>query len=136
LCATWKATHITCSGVAWSLDGRTWPRRCRQSRENLGHLDGSRRKNIEGYEKEVTAIHFTGASDELITASGDNRVRLHQFRRERHPHFPKCRRLHAGCGGHGRWQDHRRRRTGWRPARLERGGGKVLASFGVPNKSN
>src|SRR5580658_5732647 len=37
---------------------------------------GEREKKIEGYDKEVTAVHFVGASSNLLTSSGDNKVRL------------------------------------------------------------
>jgi WD40 repeat protein len=37
---------------------------------------GDRKKNIDGYDKEVTAVRFVGAGEQVITASGDNRVRL------------------------------------------------------------
>ena len=37
---------------------------------------GDRKKNIEGYDKEVTAVRFVAASANLLTSSGDNKVRL------------------------------------------------------------
>jgi WD40 repeat protein len=37
---------------------------------------GERKKNIEGYDKEVTSVHFTDAAGTMITSSGDNKVRL------------------------------------------------------------
>ena len=39
-------------------------------------VTGNRKKNIEGYEKEVTAVRFVAASGNLLTSSGDNKVRL------------------------------------------------------------
>ena len=39
-------------------------------------VTGDRKKNIEGYEKEVTAVRFVAASGNLLTSSGDNKVRL------------------------------------------------------------
>ena len=37
---------------------------------------GDRKKNIEGYDKEVTAVRFAGANGTLVTSSGDSKVRL------------------------------------------------------------
>lgn len=37
---------------------------------------GERKKKIEGWGKEVTSLQFIGASDQIVTSSGDNRVRV------------------------------------------------------------
>ena len=37
---------------------------------------GERRKNIEGYGKEVTSIQFIGVTDQALTSAGDSKVRL------------------------------------------------------------
>jgi WD40 repeat protein len=37
---------------------------------------GDRKKNIEGYDKEVTGVRFAGATTTLFTSSGDNKVRM------------------------------------------------------------
>lgn len=37
---------------------------------------GERKKKIEGWSKEVTSLQFIGASNQLITSAGDNRVRI------------------------------------------------------------
>jgi len=37
---------------------------------------GERKKKIEGWTKEVTSLQFIGATKQLITASGDNKVRI------------------------------------------------------------
>src|SRR5262249_9112531 len=37
---------------------------------------GDRKKNIEGSDKEVTAVSFAGVAGNLVAGSGDNKVRL------------------------------------------------------------
>lgn len=37
---------------------------------------GERKKKIEGWAKEVTSLQFIGATSQLITSAGDNRVRI------------------------------------------------------------
>jgi WD40 repeat protein len=37
---------------------------------------GERKKKIEGWSKEVTSLQFIGATNQLITSAGDNRVRI------------------------------------------------------------
>jgi len=37
---------------------------------------GERKKKIEGWAQEVTSLQFIGASSQLITSAGDNRVRI------------------------------------------------------------
>lgn len=37
---------------------------------------GERKKKIEGWTKEVTSLQFIGATNQIVTSSGDNRVRV------------------------------------------------------------
>ncbi|MEQ1852750.1 MAG: hypothetical protein ABMA01_14305, partial [Chthoniobacteraceae bacterium] len=37
---------------------------------------GERKKKIEGWTKEVTSLQFIGATNQIITSAGDNRVRI------------------------------------------------------------
>jgi WD40 repeat protein len=37
---------------------------------------GERKKKIEGWSKEITSLQFIGASNQIVTSSGDNRVRI------------------------------------------------------------
>lgn len=39
-------------------------------------LMGERKKKIEGWTKEVTSLQFIGATNQIITSAGDNRVRI------------------------------------------------------------
>src|SRR2546425_5647276 len=39
-------------------------------------VTGEKKKNIAGFDKEVTAISFVGYTDQALAASGDNKVRL------------------------------------------------------------
>ena len=39
-------------------------------------ITGDRKKNIDGWDKEVTSLQFIGATDQILTSAGDNRVRL------------------------------------------------------------
>lgn len=39
-------------------------------------LLGERKKKIEGWTKEVTSLQFIGATNQIVTSSGDNRVRI------------------------------------------------------------
>ena len=64
-------------GVSWSADGRTVATGGAEGMVKVwDFVTGDRKKNIEGYEKEVTAVRFVAASGNLLTSSGDNRVRL------------------------------------------------------------
>lgn len=39
-------------------------------------LIGERKKKIEGWTKEVTSLQFIGATNQIVTSAGDNRVRI------------------------------------------------------------
>lgn len=39
-------------------------------------ITGERKKKIEGWGKEVTSLQFIGATNQIVTSSGDNRVRV------------------------------------------------------------
>jgi WD40 repeat protein len=39
-------------------------------------VKGERRRNLDGWDKEVTSVHYLGASTRLVTTSGDKQVRL------------------------------------------------------------
>lgn len=64
-------------GLSWSADGRTVATAGAEGMVKVWDFTtGDRRKNIEGYEKEVTAVRFVAATGNIVTSSGDNRVRL------------------------------------------------------------
>ncbi len=64
-------------GISWSLDGRTLATAGADSVVKTWNVTtGDRRKNIEGYDKEVTSVHFLGAAEQVVTSSGDNKVRI------------------------------------------------------------
>ena len=64
-------------GISWSLDGRTLATAGADGVVKVWDFTtGERKKNIEGYDKEVTSVRFVGATANLLTSSGDNRVRL------------------------------------------------------------
>ena len=64
-------------GVSWSPDGRTLATAGAEGMVKVWDFTtGDRKKNIEGYEKEVTAVRFVAATGNIVTSSGDNRVRL------------------------------------------------------------
>ena len=63
--------------MSWSPDGRTIATAGADNSVKLWDwLTGDRKKNIDGYEKEVTGVAYTGAGAQLVTSSGDNKVRL------------------------------------------------------------
>jgi WD40 repeat protein len=39
-------------------------------------ISGERKKKIEGWTKEVTSLQFIGATNQIVTSAGDNRVRV------------------------------------------------------------
>jgi WD40 repeat protein len=64
-------------GVSWRSDGRVV---ASAGADNVvktwDMVTGERRKSIEGWDKEVTSVQFAGPADQLITSSGDSKVRL------------------------------------------------------------
>jgi WD40 repeat protein len=64
-------------GVSWSADGRTLATAGADGTVKIWDFTtGDKKKSIEGYDKEVTAVRFVGATANLLTSSGDNKVRL------------------------------------------------------------
>ena len=64
-------------GVAWKRDSRTLASAGADKVIKMwDFVTGERKKNIEGAEKEVTAIAFVGATGDAVAASGDSQVRL------------------------------------------------------------
>jgi WD40 repeat protein len=39
-------------------------------------ISGERKRKIEGWSKEVTALQFLGATNQIVTSSGDNLIRI------------------------------------------------------------
>jgi WD40 repeat protein len=39
-------------------------------------ITGERKKKIEGWTKEVTSVQFVGATNQIVTSAGDNRIRI------------------------------------------------------------
>ena len=64
-------------GVAWKRDGRTL---ASAGADNVVKVwdanSGEKRKNIEGWGKEVTSISFVGDTDQIMASCGDGRVRI------------------------------------------------------------
>jgi WD40 repeat protein len=64
-------------GVSWKRDGRTL---ASSGADNVvkiwDFVTGERKKNIEGFSKEVTSVAFIDATDQALTSSGDNQIRL------------------------------------------------------------
>jgi WD40 repeat protein len=64
-------------GVSWKLDGRTLATAGADNVVKLWNVPtGERRRNVTGYDKEITAIQFLYGADNFLTGSGDARVRL------------------------------------------------------------
>jgi WD40 repeat protein len=64
-------------GVSWRADGRLL---ASAGADNVVKIwdwtTGERRQNIAGWDKEVTAVRYLGASDTLVTTSGDAKLRI------------------------------------------------------------
>ena len=64
-------------GVAFRSDGRVLATAGAEG--NVSTWDmiiGERKKKIEGWTKEVTSLQFIGATNQIVTSAGDNRVRI------------------------------------------------------------
>jgi WD40 repeat protein len=63
--------------VSWKRDGRTL---VTAGADNVvkvwDAVTGERKKNIDGFNKEVTSISFIGFTDQAVASSGDNQVKL------------------------------------------------------------
>lgn len=64
-------------GVAWSRDQRTL---VSAGADNIikvwDSLKGDRKKNIETFGKEITAIHYVGTTDQFVAVAGDGQAKL------------------------------------------------------------
>ncbi|MBX7208890.1 MAG: hypothetical protein K1X78_11290 [Verrucomicrobiaceae bacterium] len=67
--------HVT--SVAFRADGRVLATSGAEGVVNTWDMIiGERKKKIEGWTKEVTSVQFIGATNQIVTAAGDNRVRI------------------------------------------------------------
>lgn len=67
--------HVT--GVAFRSDGRVLASAGADGVvSSWDMILGERKKKIEGWTKEVTSLHFIGATNQILTSSGDNKVRV------------------------------------------------------------
>jgi WD40 repeat protein len=64
-------------GVSWRADGRML---ASSGADNVVKVwdwtTGDRRKNVDGWDKEVTGIRYLGAADQIATSAGDTKLRL------------------------------------------------------------
>ena len=64
-------------GVSWNRNERTLASAGADNVVKLwDFVTGEKKKNITGFDKEVTAISFVGYTDQAVAASGDSKVRL------------------------------------------------------------
>jgi WD40 repeat protein len=69
-------THYV-MGVAFRADGRVLASGGADSVViSWDMILGERKKKIEGWTKEVTSVQFVGATNQIVTSAGDNRVRI------------------------------------------------------------
>ena len=67
--------HVT--GIAFRADGRVLATAGAEGVVNTWDMiAGERKKKIEGWTKEVTSLEFIGATAQIVTSAGDNRVRI------------------------------------------------------------
>jgi WD40 repeat protein len=67
--------HVT--SVAFRSDGRVLATAGAEGTVvTWNMLIGERKRKIEGWSKEVTSLQFIGATNQIITSAGDNRVRI------------------------------------------------------------
>jgi WD40 repeat protein len=64
-------------GLAYRADGRILASAGADNVVKIWDMiTGDRKKNIDGWDKEVTSVQFIGATDQIVTSAGDNRVRM------------------------------------------------------------
>jgi WD40 repeat protein len=69
-------THYV-TGLAFRADGRVLASAGADGVVNTWDMViGERKKKIEGWTKEVTSLEFIGATAQIVTSAGDNRVRI------------------------------------------------------------
>lgn len=67
--------HVT--GLAFRADGRVLASAGAEGVVNTWDMIiGERKRKIEGWSKEVTSLEFIGATAQIVTSAGDNRVRI------------------------------------------------------------
>ncbi|MEN3939780.1 c-type cytochrome domain-containing protein [Prosthecobacter sp. SYSU 5D2] len=69
-------THYV-TGIAFRSDGRVLATAGAEgSVVTWNMLMGERKKKIEGWSNEVTSLEFIGATNQIVTSAGDNRIRI------------------------------------------------------------
>jgi WD40 repeat protein len=64
-------------GVSWKSDGRTLVSAGADNTLKVWDADsGERKKNVTGFDKEVTAVAFVADTDQFVAASGEGKVKL------------------------------------------------------------
>jgi WD40 repeat protein len=64
-------------GVSWSPDGRSILTAGADNTIKIWDAsNGTRKKSVDGADKEVTAVQFLGAGSHFIASSGDGKVRV------------------------------------------------------------
>ena len=63
-------------GVSWRADGRVIASSGADNAVKIWDwIKGERRKSLDGWDKEVTSLHYLGTSTRLVTTAGDKQVR-------------------------------------------------------------